>query len=109
MGRIKVTEYGGQSEFLLDRNYTTEGYKFLTSGAYVTTNADGTKVVKAGTPIPANDNTCIGLALKDYDVTEDNFCGAIVNFGRVNKSKCKYLTSAIDNAAVAVLPRIIFE
>lgn len=106
MGKILTKSFGGKSEFLLDKNYFTKPFHFDNTEAYVTTMPDGSKVVLAGTVVPANDNTAVGLCFEDYDVTNDSFNGAIVYAGRVKESK---LPAPIAGAAKTVLPRITIE
>lgn len=88
MGVLKHTIIpGGHPEFLLNAEYFKDGFHFDRFAGYVTTDAiTGRKVVKAGTPVPSNDANAIGLALSDYDVTDDDKNGAIVIKGLVKES-----------------------
>lgn len=92
---------GGHPEFLLNAEYWKDNFHFDRFADYVTTDAiTGKKIVKAGTPVPANDATCIGLALSDYPVDEDDFNGAIVIKGLVKES---LLPVTLDSNAKAAL------
>ncbi len=51
--------------------------------AGVTANAEGRKIVPAGTIYPANDNTAAGILLHDVDVTEGNQPGSLMVEGYV--------------------------
>jgi hypothetical protein len=78
---------GGGKEFLLNKDFATDGYHFNMFEKYVTEDKFGKKIVEAGTPVPANDETCLGLAFKTYKVDEDDFNGAIVYRGLVKESQ----------------------
>lgn len=71
------------------------------------TTVDGRKIVLAGTPFPANDATCTGLVLHDYDVTENAVEAAIIYDGAVDLSK---ISSSVEIAAAAkgAVPKIKF-
>lgn len=51
-----------------------------------TTESDGTKHVKAGTPFPANNSTATGLVYEDVDVTTGTMPASIVKSGVVFSS-----------------------
>lgn len=77
------------------KNYgKTEDINFLASARFqsfteqvedegVTANAEGRKIVPAGTIYPANDSTAKGILLNDVDVTEGPQPGAVVVEGYV--------------------------
>lgn len=69
------------------------------------TTVDGRKIVKAGTPFPANDATCIGLVLHDYDVTDGPAEAAIMYDGAVDLTK---ISVEISAAAKTANPKIKF-
>ena len=46
-----------------------------------TTESDGTKYVKMGTPYPSNDGSIEGLVYEDTDVTLGNMPGSVVTKG----------------------------
>ena len=48
----------------------------VVSATGVSANADGLKIVKAGTPYPANTSSCKGFLLYDVDVTQGDAPGA---------------------------------
>ncbi len=64
-----VKDYGQVSEinFLASAKYSS--FTYQVSNAGVTANANGRKIVPAGTVYPANDATAIGILLADVDVT----------------------------------------
>lgn len=78
---------GGDKEFLLNKDFATDGYHFNMFETYVTKDKFDKAVVVAGTPVPSNDEKCVGLAFKTYKVDEDNFNGAIVYRGLVKESQ----------------------
>lgn len=69
---------------------------------------DGYKIVKAGTPWPANDATCKGLLLHDTDVTNGEAPGTYVYEGSIDTSKLTKNSITVAAAAKAVLPRVTF-
>lgn len=68
----------------------------------VTASADG--IIKAGTVIPANDNTAIGVLLTDVYKSE-NPNGTIVVHGFIKKDK---LPTVPDSAAKEALRQVSF-
>lgn len=73
------------------------------ANAAVTTNADGTKVLKGGTVYPANDGTAKGIVLQDYAFDDGAVQAAIVYAGDV---KTAALKQALTAEAKAALPGI---
>lgn len=61
-------------------------------------------IIPAGTMIPANDATAIGVLLNDV-VKAENPNGAVVVHGWIKKSK---MPAAPASAAIAKLPMIVF-
>lgn len=61
-------------------------YQFNAAG--VTANAEGKKVVKAGSVYPANDDTAIGIVFEDMDVTNNaSTPGSVIIAGRIIKGR----------------------
>lgn len=75
------------------------------SDAGVTANADGRKIVPAGTVYPANDATAEGILLNDVDVTHGPQPGAVVVEGYVIEAR---LPVAVDALAKPEMPEIKF-
>lgn len=71
-------------------------------------NTTGLTIIKAGTPYPANDATCEGIVLHDYDVTNGPVEGAVVYAGAIDYNKILANNLTVASAAKAVLPRIVF-
>jgi hypothetical protein len=69
---------------------------------------DGYKIVKAGTPWPANDATCKGLLLHDVDVTYGTAPGTYVFEGSIDSTKLTKNGITVAAAAKTALPRVTF-
>lgn len=91
----KVNQYG---EFLAREECTRKTREIPQSLA--TTEDNGTKVVKGGTPYPSNDGNCIGFVYEDTDVTTGNMPGSVVLKGNVYEAK---LPVALDASAKTAL------
>lgn len=76
------------------------------SNVGVDADANGRKIVKAGTVWPANDATAVGLVYTDVDVTEGPQPGAILREAYVIAER---LPVAIDELAKPVLTGIKFR
>lgn len=87
-----------------------QGAPCLVSASGVEADANGLKIVKAGTPFPANDNTCLGYLLTDVDVTNGDAEGTYVYEGVLDPDKLQASGVVISDAAAAKTPRVtIFE
>lgn len=69
-------------------------------------DANGQKIVKAGTPFPSNDKDCVGYLLKDVDVTQGDAPGTYVYQGTIDWEKVTGLS--IADAARKATPRVTF-
>lgn len=69
-------------------------------------DANGKKIVPAGTPFPSNDDECLGYLLEDVDVTMGDAPGTYVYQGTIDWEKVKSLS--IANAARTATPRVTF-
>lgn len=52
-----------------------------------TTEANGTKYVKMGTPYPSNDGDIEGIVYEDVDVTSGDMPGSVVTKGSIYESR----------------------
>ena len=87
-----------------------KGAPCLVSDSGVEADANGLKIVKAGTPFPANDATCLGYLLEDVDVTNGAAPGTYVFEGTLDPDKLQASGVVISDAAAAKTPRVtIFE
>lgn len=69
------------------------------------TTVDGKKYVKAGTPFPSNDGSCIGFVYEDVDVTDGAMPGSVVLSGTVIKDR---LPVELAGAAESALTKFRF-
>ena len=67
--------------------------------AVTAADANGMKIVKAGTPYPSNDAKCLGYLLEDVDVTQGDAPGTYVYQGTIDWEKVKTLSPTIADAA----------
>ena len=101
--RYKEVTATAPKEILANDHFVAIPYTVPATG--VEANADGYKVVPAGTILPANDATAIGVLLHDTDVTDGDRTDAIVIHGFVKSAK---LPAAPATEAVAALKQISF-
>ncbi len=84
------------------------GMPYMVPSAGVTPDADGKKIVKAGTIYPANDATAKGVLLHDTDVTYGDAPGTIVIHGFIDNAKLVKNGIIVASAAVLALKMIDF-
>lgn len=101
-----IKEYGQPLEILKFFDY--KGAPCMVSDSGVSADANGLKIVKAGTPWPANDGTCKGLLLHDTDVTYGEAAATYVFEGSIDVKKLTKNGITVSAEAKAVLPRITF-
>lgn len=65
-------------------------------------------VVKAGTPYPSNDASCLGYLLHDVDTTNGDAPGTYVYSGSLNESVITANGITIQSTAKAATPRVTF-
>ncbi len=99
-------EYGQPIEILKFNDFL--GAPCMVSDTGVTADTNGKKIVKAGTPWPANDGTCKGILLHDTDVTYGEAPGTYVFEGSIDVKKLTKNGITIAEEAKAVLPRVTF-
>lgn len=105
MSMFKTTKYGGTKEIRKFEHSVCIPYKVSTSTTGVQTRADGVKYIPAGTILPANDATAIGVVLNDTVVSDGDTAAALLVHGFIDKSK---LPAQPDEAAIPVLHQIKF-
>jgi hypothetical protein len=106
MGKYITREFGQPIEILKFNDYKCA--PCMVSDVGVTADANGLKIVKAGTPWPANDATCKGLLLHDNNVTYGPVAGTYVFEGSINVAKLTANGITVADTAKAVLPRVTF-
>lgn len=105
MGKPIIRNFG-QSKGIL-KFFPYEGAACLVPQSAVSSaDANGNKIVPAGTPWPSNDDKCLGYLLEDVDVTQGDAPGTYVYQGTVDWEKVKSLT--ISDAARKATPRVTF-
>ena len=91
--------------FFLDREECTRKTREIPQ-SLATTEANGTKYVKMGTPFPSNDGNCIGFVYEDVDVTSGNMPGSVVLKGDVIEGR---LPVELNGAAKSALQALGFK
>ena len=74
----------------------------------VEADANGKKIVKAGTPFPSNDAKCKGYLLDDVDVTQGDAPGTYIYEGSIDSSKLKAAGVTVSAEAKTATPRVTF-
>ena len=74
----------------------------------VEADANGKKIVKAGTPFPADDGTCKGYLLHDVDVTQGDAPGTYIYEGSIDNKKLAETSVTVSAEAKAATPRVTF-
>ena len=104
MGKPITREFGNSQTIL--KFFPYEGSDCLVPADGVVADANGNKIVKAGTPFPSNDKDCLGYLLKDVDVTQGDAPGTYVYEGVLDPAKLTANGITIDEAALAATPRV---
>ena len=104
MGKPITHEYGTDVGIL--KFFPYHGAACIVSATGVSANADGKKIVKAGTPYPANDGTALGVLLHDVDVTQGDAQGTYVYEGVIDPVKLTANGITITAAAKAAMPNV---
>ena len=74
----------------------------------VVADANGNKIVKAGTPFPSNNSSCLGYLLHDVDVTQGDAPGTYIFDGSIDNKKLTELGVTVSDEAKAATPRVTF-
>ena len=106
MGRVEKKTYG-QSLGIL-KFFPYQAKKALIAESGVSPDADGNKIVKAGTPYPSNDGSCEGYLLYDVDVTNGDAVGAVVFEGTIDNAKLTANGITVQSSAKSATPRVTF-
>lgn len=106
MGTPIVREFG-QAKTIL-KFFPYQGAACLVEQSGVVADANGYKIVKAGTPFPANDSTCLGYLLADVDVTQGDAPGTYVFEGTIDNAKLTAASITVSSEAKAATPRVTF-
>ncbi|WP_137744550.1 hypothetical protein [Robertmurraya siralis] len=76
MPYVKPIQKADRINFLASSK--VQAFTYQVSDAGVVTNSDGKKIVKAGTILPANDETAEGILYTDVDVTNGPQPGSLI-------------------------------
>jgi len=106
MGKPIVKEFAHANTILKYADF--KGAPCLVPSTGVSADANGFKIVKAGTPFPANDETCKGYLLHDVDVTNGDAPGTYIYEGAIETAKLTANSITVDSAAKAATPRVTF-
>ena len=74
----------------------------------VVADANGNKIVKAGTPFPSDNTNCKGYLLHDVDVTQGDAPGTYIYEGSIDSSKLTEAGVNVSAEAKAATPRVTF-
>lgn len=73
------------------------------------TETDGGRtVVKAGTPFPSDDASCLGYLLHDVDVTQGDAPGTYIFEGSIDNTKLTENGVTVSDEAKTATPRVTF-
>lgn len=106
MGKPIVNEFT-QGKTIL-KFFDFKGAVCIVPEAGVTADANGQKIVKAGTPFPADDETCKGYLLESVNVTQGDAPGTYVYAGSIDNKKLTEIGVTISAEAKAATPRVTF-
>ena len=101
MGKPIVHEYGQDKTIL--KFFDFKGAACLVPATMGVAQADGKKIVAAGTPFPSNDKNALGVLLDTVDVTQGDAAGTYVYKGILDPTK---LTVSISDAAKKAMPNV---
>lgn len=104
MGVPVIKEYGQEKTIL--KFFPYKGAACVVSATGVVADANGNKIVKAGTPWPSNDENALGVLLHDVDVTQGDAPGTYVFEGVLDPDKLTANSITIDDTALAAMPKI---
>ncbi len=93
-------------EILFNDHYV--GMPYMVTAEGVEAGTDGKKIVKAGTILPANDETADGVLLHDVDVTYGDAPGTLVIHGFLDNIKITENGIQVKQSAADAMPQITF-
>ena len=106
MGRPIEREFA-QSKTIL-KYFDYQGAACVVPESMGTEDGTGNKIVKAGTPFPADDATCKGYLLHDVDVTQGDAPGTLIFEGSIDNKKLAEAGVTVSEAAKTATPRVTF-
>lgn len=106
MGRPIEREFTQGKTILKFFDY--KGAACVVKEASAVADGNGNKIVKAGTPFPADDATCLGYLLHDVDVTQGDAPGTYIFEGSIDNAKLTENGVTVSAEAKAATPRVTF-
>lgn len=106
MGRPITREFTQGKTILKFFDY--KGAACVIEEASVVADANGKKIVKAGTPYPSDDASCKGYLLHDVDVTQGDAPGTYIYEGSIDNAKLTETGVTVSDEAKAATPRVTF-
>lgn len=106
MGKPIEKSFGQEKTILKYFDY--KGAACVVPESGVVADSNGMKVVKAGTPFPANNATCKGYLLHDVDVTQGDAPGTYIFEGSIDNKKLTAAGVTVSAEAKAATPRVTF-
>ena len=86
--------------FLAHEECVRKTHQIPSTGALVTTTANGGKYVKMGTPYPSNDGNAIGIVYEDVDVSTGDMPGSVVTKGVVYEDRLPVTSAQYDGVTL---------
>lgn len=106
MGRPITREFTQGKTILKFFDY--KGAACVIKEASVVADANGKKIVKAGTPYPSDDASCKGYLLHDVDVTQGDAPGTYIYEGSIDNAKLTETGVTVSDEAKTATPRVTF-
>lgn len=107
MGKPIIHEYGQEKGIL--KFFPYQGAACVVPQSMQSSaDANGYKIVPAGTPFPSNDANCLGYLLESVDVTQGDAPGTYVFDATIDWEKVKDLNPAISYEARKATKKVIF-
>ena len=106
MGRPITREFTQGKTILKFFDY--KGAACVIEKASVVADANGKKIVKAGTPYPSDDASCKGYLLHDVDVTQGDAPGTYIYEGSIDNAKLTENGVTVSAEAKGATPRVTF-
>lgn len=106
MGRPITREFTQGKTILKFFDY--KGAACVIEEAGVVADANGKKIVKAGTPYPSDDASCKGYLLHDVDVTQGDAPGTYIYEGSIDNAKLTETGVTVSDEAKTATPRVTF-
>lgn len=97
--------------FAMSEGITTTTYNIQKKSSLAIQKNDGEKIlyiVQAGTPVPTNDENCVGIVFENWDVTENGGPIPIAISGTINEVNASALGITYDPACKTALKNFNF-